>query len=521
MKVALIVPPYPLEEYPAPPLGLCYAAAAFQDAGADVRIFDYLVRRYSPEKLHRELETYRPDVVGTNCVTLNFYQAAAILQTAKRYFPSIVTMMGGPHVSFDYHKTLKQYPELDLVVVGEGESTIAELTPVVRDRRRWETIRGLAFVENGEVRCTGRQEFIQNLDTLPTPARRLIPLSRYRALGFPVSIITSRGCPNQCTFCQGRRMVGAKVRYRGIDKIVDEIEQVIALGFNRVNIADDFFTSNRDRVELLCDEILKRNLRFGWSAFARVDSVDAELMECMLAAGCDSISFGIEAGNPEMLKRIRKRISLGQARRAASDCRKVGMKAFASFIVGLPGESYDTLMETHRFALELNIPFGYHFLAPFPGTTLYEQMDQFDLELVTRDYSRFDANQAIVRTSRLSPEDMERFVDEHYFSYIRLKEEETARVFREGRCPEDEQRDYIGKQKNDIIFQLLSRDIIETHGSFSAVSEGNHSRQQLISAVTEVLGRDPAIVNEVVGDNIASGNLTSRRADGEISWFWA
>ena len=195
MRVAIIAPPYPLEEAPAPPLGVTYVAAAFEAAGAEVKILDYIVNRYTPEKLKAELDAFQPDAVGATSVTLNFYGAADIVRTAKRHNPGIVTMMGGPHVSFDAENTLKAYPEIDLIVRGEGERTIAELTPRLKDRNTWTEIRGLAFRQNGQLTMTEDREFIEDLDSLPLPARRLLPLSRYQALGYPISIITSRGCP--------------------------------------------------------------------------------------------------------------------------------------------------------------------------------------------------------------------------------------------------------------------------------------------------------------------------------------
>ena len=134
MRVAIIAPPYPLEEAPAPPLGVTYVAAAFEAAGAEVKILDYIVNRYTPEKLKAELDAFQPDAVGATSVTLNFYGAADIVRTAKRHNPDIVTMMGGPHVSFDAENTLKAYPEIDLIVRGEGEQTIAEMTSRLHDR---------------------------------------------------------------------------------------------------------------------------------------------------------------------------------------------------------------------------------------------------------------------------------------------------------------------------------------------------------------------------------------------------
>ncbi len=279
MRVAIIAPPYPLEEAPAPPLGITYVAAAFEAAGAEVQVIDYIVSRCSEEKLRQRLEELDPDVVGTTSVTLNFPGAAELLQSAKRFNPKILTVMGGPHVSFDAVGTLQSYPKIDMVVMGEGERTISELVAANFDKAALPRITGLAYRQNGTIVTTGPRGFIEDINTLPLPARHLLPLSRYQALGFPISMITSRGCPYQCIFCQGRRMVGKKVRQRKAEFVVDEIENILSYGFSRINIADDLFVSDRQKVKDVCAEIQRRGLRFDWSAFARVNTVEPRDLE--------------------------------------------------------------------------------------------------------------------------------------------------------------------------------------------------------------------------------------------------
>jgi len=315
-------------------------------------------------------------------------------------------------------------------------------------------------------------------------------------------------------------MVGAKVRYRSISRISDEIEEILKYGFTRLNIADDFFTFDYERVKAFCTEIKNRNLEFGWSAFARADYVNKELLETMMDAGCDSVLFGIESGNQEILDRIRKRIKLDQIRKAVADCKAVGMKVFGSLIVGLPGESSDTLMDTYRFAQELGIDYGYHFLAPFPGTTVKENIDHYDLELLTEDWSQFDANRAIVRTSRLSADEIERFVYDYYTSEVNTEEEKIARRFREGRSSDSENLFYRGKQKNQIIFKLFSEDIIEEHCVFPAISTGGDLRNQLIHKIAPILNKEITMVESVIGEIIESGFLKLRKENGKMVWYW-
>lgn len=520
MKVAIIAPPYPLEEAPAPPLGVSYVAAAFEAAGCHVKIIDYIVSRYTPEKLKRELDTFEPDVVGTTSVTMNFPVAADILKTAKRHRPSILAIMGGPHVSFAVADTLETYPEIDMLVVGEGEKTIMELVPHVTESDRWPDIQGLAFRQDGGIVVTEPRALIDDLDSIPMPARHLLPMSRYRALGFPVSIITSRGCPNSCIFCQGRRMVGKKVRYRKVEYVMDEIERILSYGISRINVADDLFTSNKARVHEVCGEIRRRGLDFTWSAFSRVNTVDREILELMRDAGCDSVSFGIESGNPEMLRRVKKGITLDQAKNAVRMCKEAGMLAHASFMVGLPGESPETLRDTQEFSQSLEIPHGYHFLAPFPGTTVREKIEEYDLEILTDDWERYDANSAIVRTSALSPEDIEAFVGA-FDREINDAWEKQVRDYREGRGLPEENFRVEGHFRMQLVYRILSEDLIETCGCFSLEQEPDTGTvDMLCTKIEEKTGFDRELIRKTIEDFIRAGYIKPARAGGNIAWYW-
>lgn len=518
MKIALIAPPYPLEEAPSPPLGLSYVAAICEAAGAKVAIFDYIVSRYTPEKLRQDIDSFNPDIVGTTAVTMNFRAAAGIIREAKQYKPSLITMMGGPHVSFDIKATLGQYPEIDLIIKGEGEQTLTELLPLITDRESWPKINGIAFRSGEEIVTTPPRPLIEDLDTLPLPARHLLPMSRYRALGFPVSIITSRGCPNRCIFCLGRRMVGYKVRFRSPSKVVDEIEHLITYyGVDRINIADDIFTANKRRVKELCGEITRRGINFGWSAFSRVNTVDRETLRTMRDAGCDSISFGIESGNPEMLKRVKKGITLDQARAAVRYCKELGIGTHASFMVGLPGENHQTLRDSSKFADELDIYYGYHMLAPFPGTTVLEEIDQYDLEIITDDWDRYDANRAVVRTSALSSSEMDDFAIA--FDKLQQKDwEDIKRRHRENRCTPYESLRVEGDRRMRLIFKLLSEDIIAEAGTFPR-NEYNPT-SELAYKIASLTETENDFVHRTTQSLVDAGYLKFESSNGHISWFW-
>jgi radical SAM superfamily enzyme YgiQ (UPF0313 family) len=518
MKIALIAPPYPLEEAPSPPLGISYVAAACEKAGAEVRIFDYIVRKYSPEKLAKEILAFDPDAVGTTSVTMNYKKAAEILEAAKAIKPSMVTLFGGPHASFDVDNTLTNYPGCDMVVIGEAEQTLAELVPVLNDRSAWDSIRGIAFRKNGSFVRTDPRPLLENLDDLPLPARHLLPLSRYQALGFPVSIITSRGCPNKCIFCLGRKMVGFKVRHRSTERVVDEIESILAYGMDVINIADDLFTANKQRVIDFCDEVERRGLRFQWSVFARVNTVDVDVLKRMKKAGCHAVSFGIESGNPDMLVRVRKGITLDQARTAVAACKEAGIVAHASFMAGLPGESLQSLHDSDRFSKELDILYGFHLLAPFPGTTVREHADEYDIEILTDDWDLYDADHAIIRTSHLEPHDIKSFVDKSV-EKITTDWDDLDRRFKDKTVGDHEYLQIAGYYRMVMIYRMLSEDLIEEN----AINDG--TPDQALAALSGIVAAACSLETDFVKDQLADlirkGYIHQDEQDGRIRFFWS
>jgi radical SAM superfamily enzyme YgiQ (UPF0313 family) len=516
MKIAIIAPPYPLEEAPSPPLGVTYVAAACEQAGWEVRIFDYIVRRYTREKLAAELEEFAPDVVGATSVTMNFKAAASIIRDVRRISPDIITLMGGPHVSYDWANTLDSYPEIDLIVAGEGEETLHELLPVISDRAAWDAVKGIAFRKQGRPHFTGTRAFIQDLDTLPVPARHLLPVSRYLAMGFPVSIITSRGCPNQCIFCLGHRMVGHKVRYRTPRLVMNEIEDILSYGFTRINIADDLFTSDRVRVRAFCDEIKRRGLKFAWSAFARVNTVDAEMLRIMLDAGCDTVSFGVESGNAEMLKRVKKGITLEQAVSAVKACKESGVSAFASFVIGLPGESPETLADTSAFADKLGIDCGFHLLAPFPGTTVREEKEKYDIAILTDDWDKYDANIPIVRTSQINETDIADFLQAQEAPHRELWDYVVKR-YEEGSCTDDEGLRVAGHRRMGLVFKLLREDLVERFGLFK---DSESSLQALAGRIHQVTGEEEIFVNTTLRQLNDAGLIKPGIDGANTAWYW-
>jgi anaerobic magnesium-protoporphyrin IX monomethyl ester cyclase len=274
--------------------------------------------------------------------------------------------------------------DFDVVCVGEGETTALELVEAVGGRRSLSTVKGIVYQNrnsNGHsVVRTQPREFVQDLDVLPFPARDHIDNEAYKKhyrerFGYTTtSIITSRGCPFQCDFCS-RAVFGHEFRTRSAVNVVDEMESVKALGYERVWFSDDCFTLDKKRLFGICNEIVRRGLGLEWECLSRVDTIDQDTALIMKKAGCVRVFFGLESGNDTVLRLMNKQASAQEARNAVLTTKAAGIQVGAFFIVGYPGETNQTILDTLRFASSLPLDYlSFSMPYPIPGTPLYERV---------------------------------------------------------------------------------------------------------------------------------------------------
>jgi radical SAM superfamily enzyme YgiQ (UPF0313 family) len=470
MRVLLVNSPYPLSETPHVALSLPCLAAVLEEAGEEVQIADFLVTKYSLQNIERILKQFKPDIVGATSVTLNYPLACRILKACKEIDPKLITIIGGPHVTFNAEGTLREAPSIDIVVRREGEETIIELIETIEKDGDISEVRGIAFRKDSEIVITQERPLIQDLDRLPSPARHLLPLSRYLALQAPCGLMTSRGCPYGCIFCVGHRMVGKKVRFRDPIMVVDEMENIKSMGFDFLSFEDDFFTVNHKHCFSVCDEIIRRNLSISWGAYARVDSVDRVLLEKMKEAGCTSLCYGVESGNQKILDLIKKKITVDKIREAAELSREVGYGFIASFIAGLPGETEETLEESMNFAKSIGDGAGFHILAPFPGTEVRERATEYGIKILTDDWERYDANQVVCEPVGLSGDIITKVVEDWTSACDRIYES-WMQAAKRGELPDKELKTLQAKQTQEFLWQLLQGEVIEKEGKIRR--EGN------------------------------------------------
>ena len=518
-RVLLINTPYPYEECPVPPLGLAYLAGILRREGVEVRILDLLMARYSPRLLRRELDEFRPHVVGATCSTVNFKAASRILRLCKEHDPGLVTLIGGPHASFVAADLIREAPWIDAVVIGEGDHTIVELVEALSQRGDLAGVAGIAFRRNGAPVVTTPRPLIKDLDSLPLPARDLLPISKYRALKVPCTVITSRGCPFGCIFCSAPRMFGRGVRYRSPKLVIDEIEMINReLGFQEINIVDDTFTVKEPHVQAICQGIRDRGLNITWSVYSRVDTINPRVLNTMREAGCDWVCFGLESGSQRILDTIKKRITTAKSREAIKMATESGLHVLASFILGLPGENPETAGQTVGLARDLfdtyKVAYGFHLLAPMPGTEVRERADEYGIRILTQNWSRYNANRPVAETTTFSAGQMMEIVH----AYEHEVSEAWDEMQKQARCGDPALKERVAKADTQgFVWKLLSSGAVEQMGN------SGRSRDELALALSRKLDVSPALARREVRRLVSDGNLVHAQLPGQKHpvWKWA
>lgn len=368
-----------------PPLGLCYLSASLKKAGHQALVLDCEAQGLNIDKIFEIIQREKPDLLGITATSPELANALTIAAELK-VRSAIPIVFGGVHVTIFKDQLLRENPAIDFGVVGEGEHTLVELLETLDQPQKFSAIQGLIFREAGDIRQNPLRPLIQDLDELPFPDRsgqaadlyfRNVPKAGYRTTA---AFMSSRGCPCHCTYCAIDQIPGwRRVRYRSARNVVDEIEFLVReLKIKHISFNDDVLTMNRARVYDICQEIHNRNLEFTWEGLSRADCVDLKLLKTMRAAGFVRISYGIESGNPDILKSTGKNETLAQISEAFRITRQAGIIARGSLIIGLPFENRRTVEDSFRFVnnLEGIDQVIINILQPYPGTKVREQVLQ-------------------------------------------------------------------------------------------------------------------------------------------------
>ncbi len=395
------------------PVSLPSIAASLRQSGHDVTIVDASVpgssaSTPSPADARALLSS---DLIVVNMATPTVTADAATVDALADQTRAHITAIG-VHVTAEPEGTLDAC-SLDSVVRGEPEITVTALADALAAGSSLDQVDGLTFKHGAGFRSSPDREFFSHLDDLPVPARDLVDEAAYY-LPLPRRpyslVVPARGCPHPCTYCTAHLYYGKKLRTRRVDRVVDEIAEIVDRGVVRdIVMWADCFTLDRRYVLDLCEELIARQVDCSWMCNSRVDSFDRELGLAMKDAGCSGIAFGVESGDQGMLDRMRKGTTIAQGYRALRAVREVGIPSLAHFILGVPGETPETIRRTIDYAKALDPDFAqFYYAIPMPGTELYQQATEQGA-LVTTDWSRFELNQAIVATDTLSLTQLKRW----------------------------------------------------------------------------------------------------------------
>jgi anaerobic magnesium-protoporphyrin IX monomethyl ester cyclase len=364
-----------------PPLGLAAVGGSLRPAGHDVRLIDAAVEPHWESRLGETLSAWRPQAVGISASTAVATQAHDLAARVKAADPRIVTIVGGVHATLFPAEVLRE-PSVDVVVHGEGERTAVELLAALSRSEPLHGIAGLAFRDASGPRINRQQPPVSNLDDLPPPAYDLLPMGLYStpfaAPGLVTSMVTSRGCPYSCTFCDASVVHGRKYRCHSAERVASEIRRLVRdFGVREVLFKDSEFTLDRRRVEAFCDLMTRDGPSpVTWTCSSRVSNVDGPLLRGMAAAGCRVIQFGIESADQSVLRALKKEITLDHVRNAFRWARAAGIETVANLMVGTPGETRASIEETRRLVHEIRPNhLNVQVLVPYPGTELHRVLE--------------------------------------------------------------------------------------------------------------------------------------------------
>jgi anaerobic magnesium-protoporphyrin IX monomethyl ester cyclase len=404
MNILLVNPPssgiFKTIGFQMPPLSLLYLAAYLESQDYCVDIKDFCVEG----RIDKKFNYSHYQIVGITTDTTRYPEALKIATLAKMKGCTVV--MGGPHSHFLYEDVLNS-GLVDYIVHGEGEIPFFELVDHLNKGINVDQVSGISFKKDGRVIRTAAGKGIEDLDMLPLPARHLITMSAYHITKLGnrsiTSVTTSRGCPNNCSFCSSSQFFGKQWRWRSVPSIIEEIEEIyFKYNFKAVAFVDDNFTNNPQRVIDLAEEVMRRKLDLWWWNFSRVDTIvmNEEMVRTMARAGAKTIHIGIESANPETLKEFQKSIDPSMVITAINMLKKYDFNIFASYVFGGLSDTVNSINETIAFSIKLDTNIAqYTILTPYPGTKVYELVKK---DIFNNKYGAYDGQHLVFKHKNVS-----------------------------------------------------------------------------------------------------------------------
>jgi len=393
-----------------PPMPLLYEAAIVKKAGKEIIIKDYSAHEGAWYLLKEDIASYRPDMLVFNVTTPSFKEDIKTAACVKEVDRNIIVVGRGAYFNMFHREVLEKYSDVDVLIRGEWEETFDELVRV----GDLSIVKGISYRLQGELFVNPERPVISNLDIIPFPDRSVFDnrLSFRPDTRQPeATIIAARGCPYQCIYCLASVVNGGCVRMRSPKNIVDELQECVQrFGIKTFLFRSDLFTFKQKWVYEICDEIIARNLKIGWACNTRVDTIDAQKARRMKQAGCWAVAMGVESGNEESLRKMKKGITLKQAEEAVRVCRKSGLKVFSYFLIGFPWETHRHIQDTINFAIKLDADLAqFSPIYPYPGTPLYDLAASLGL-ITPEKLHPYALVKAAMGTQFLSMDEVERYL---------------------------------------------------------------------------------------------------------------
>lgn len=440
MKVLVTNPPWPGEgyglrsdvrwphkrkdKYIEYPTYLAYVCAILQKEKIDVKFIDGIIDELSIPAFADKVKEINPEMIVLECSTPSINYDLTTAKSVKEKLPDCITVLVGSHCSVFHKEILQENEFIDIICRGEFDYTVRDIASSLSNNKDLTEVDGISYRDKeGKIHINKNRELIQNLDELPFPARDMIKISNYKSAHYcgrnGTFMITSRGCPYRCIFCVWpNTLYGHKYRVRSPENVVAELEELVTkYQVEDIYFDDDCLTLDRDRMIKICNLILEKKIKIKWFCQVRVNHLDEELMKKMKQAGCHTLFIGVESGDKEMIKRMKKAIDLNQTKEVFRLARKIGLKTQAFFMLGLPGETQETIRKTISFAKELK-PFSAQFAVaiPHPGSELYNIcMEKGWLKF--NSWEEFDACEPMIETETFTIEDIKKARNMAYLKF--------------------------------------------------------------------------------------------------------
>jgi len=367
-----------------PPASLAYLAAFLRKSN-NVKILDAANLDIKIEDIPKYIQK-NVDVIGISLLTPLFNTTLRFLKILKKIRPNCYTIVGGPHISALPNETLKKNQYIDFGIIGEGEIPFLKLIKCLESRKNYEKINGLIYRKDGEIIVNKVKDYIKNLDILPYPAYDLLPMKvyslsahhawSYKKINFKpwASIFSSRGCLYDCTFCASKVVWGRNIRYKSAEYFISEIDYLLKeFNIKTLEISDDSFLTNKERVNRILDLLIERNYDLNFSCMARVDEIDEAILIKLKKAKCYLLRIGVESCDDHILRLMKKGITIKKIKRAFKMIKKAGIACSALIMVGYPGETFDSFNRTLKILKKLNpTAADFYITIPIVGTELYK-----------------------------------------------------------------------------------------------------------------------------------------------------